>query len=359
VNRCSRLQEDPSFPLSCGRACGKPLPCGNHFCKQPCHPDECSECLEIETIKCYCGKESKQAPCGNGEPKTCSTLVDGELNEWKGRYECESLCGQPYICGIHRCDGVSTFSPLCFLSLLTEMPIQNCHPPSRFFDICPRDPSIVTTCPCGKHLVGSLPNGVRTSCVDPIPTCGSTCGKIHGSCFHACLSECHTGPCPPCTVQINVACRCGQTARYIPCSVRQTQLQDAETGESDGQILCDVKCGGMRHCGRHACSRVCCPLAGVSQIAKKAGRAKRRGAIDPQVLEDEDVEGWHVCDLVRYDFLPGVCDLILSYRHVISASHAAIMFARNQIIVAHVHPAFNRHSKRFGLCDNSNILVEN
>ena len=191
-------------------------------------------------------------------------------------------------------------SSVCYPLCGSKKCTQNCHPPSRFPGICPRDPSVVTTCPCEKRPVQSLPNGVRASCAVPVPTCGSTCGKPHESCSHACLSECHIGSCPPCAVQINVTCRCGQTARYVPCSVQQTQIQEADTAENGGTILCDIRCGGMKHCGRHACSRVCCPLAGISQMAKKAGKAKRRGAVDSLALEEEDVEGWHTCDLVRY-----------------------------------------------------------
>lgn len=33
-------------------------------------------------------------------------------------------------------------------------------------------------------------------------------------------------------------------------------------------------------------------------LASKKAKGKRRGAVDLQVLEDEDVEGWHNCDLV-------------------------------------------------------------
>lgn len=107
VNRCLRLQEDPNPSLSCGRVCGKLLLCGKHFCTETCHPRDCSGCLRIETVRCYCGKENKSVPCGNGEPKACSVLVDGEVNEWEGRYECNSPCGQPYACGIHKCESVS------------------------------------------------------------------------------------------------------------------------------------------------------------------------------------------------------------------------------------------------------------
>lgn len=70
------------------------------------------------------------------------------------------------------------------------------------------------------------------------------------------------------------------------------------------ETLCDIKCAGMRHCGRHACARVCCPLASASLALKKAKEKSKRGrgagaVLDADTLEQEDVEGWHTCDLVR------------------------------------------------------------
>jgi transcriptional repressor NF-X1 len=160
----------------------------------------------------------------------------------------------------------------------------------------------VLTCPCGKTKLESLLRGSspRSSCTDPIPICESTCGKVNAtspsSCSHPCLSKCHAGPCPPCLVQIMVFCRCGQTSRYIPCSVHHSSFESG-----DNEIICDIKCSGMRHCGRHACGRVCCPLASASVALKKAKEKSKRGrgaVLDAQTLEDEDVEGWHTCDLV-------------------------------------------------------------
>ena len=36
-------------------------------------------------------------------------------------------------------------------------------------------------------------------------------------CSHPCQAKCHTGPCPPCTIEITRPCRCGGTARSLPC----------------------------------------------------------------------------------------------------------------------------------------------
>lgn len=272
-------------------------------------------------------------------------MVNDEVQSWEGRFECESKCGQLYACGVHSCESVSGCSYVLSINRLTNehLSVQTCHPPSRLPEICPKDPSVVLTCPCGKHPITSLPSGVRTSCSAPIPTCGSTCAIPQTSCTHACLAKCHTGPCPPCSVPVNVACRCGQTMRYIPCSVRHAQL---EAGE--GEVMCDIKCGGMRHCGRHACSRVCCPLASVSTAMKK-GKGKRT-APSLETIEAEDFEGWHNCDLVSgyvfHHFTPEA-DLGRSLRPAINGCRAGITCARCLIIVGAVLRVYNRRSKRF------------
>ena len=62
-------------------------------------------------------------------------------------------------CGNHRCE-------------LT------CHPPPCL--PCHLLPSHTTTCPCGAMPLSALLSSdqARTSCLDPIPTCSRTCGKL-------------------------------------------------------------------------------------------------------------------------------------------------------------------------------------
>lgn len=107
VSRCSRIHEAPNPALSCGRVCSKPLACGKHVCMQTCHPGECPGCEESDLVSCYCGKETKSVPCGDGLVKHSAVIVNGEKKEWDGRYECEDPCGQTYACGVHSCESVS------------------------------------------------------------------------------------------------------------------------------------------------------------------------------------------------------------------------------------------------------------
>ncbi|OSX63454.1 hypothetical protein POSPLADRAFT_1139991 [Postia placenta MAD-698-R-SB12] len=274
----SRAQNSAAAELSCGSACGRQLSCGNHRCEDVCHPGPCPPCKVRETGRCYCGKEERELGCGIGEEKECSVLEDGEHQQWTGRFVCEAVCGRPFDCGIHTCS-------------------KPCHPPSSTPAVCPRSPSLVTHCPCGKHALNASsapyfqPRSVltRTSCADPIPTCKSICMKPLEGCSHACAVRCHTGPCPPCTIALVRPCRCGATTRDVPCTEDQARGRGAAGVE---EILCERRCNALRACGRHQCKRMCCPLASLTATAK--GKGKKRAGAD--VLVDE--AGWHECDLV-------------------------------------------------------------
>lgn len=194
---------------------------------------------------------------------------------------------RPFDCGIHKCK-------------------KACHPPSPIADPCPRSPSLITHCACGRHRVApaSLSSILSTSseytfparvrCTDPIPTCNSPCSKALPSCSHSCAAKCHTGPCPPCSVSIVRPCRCGGTTRGVRCS----QIHQGGS-EQETEILCDKPCGALRACGRHQCRRVCCPLASLALAAAKKGK-KRAGAAAAagEVGVGEEPGGLHECDLV-------------------------------------------------------------
>lgn len=114
--------------------------------------------------------------------------------------------------------------------------------------------------------------------------------------------KCHTGPCTqPCRQEMTLPCRCGSTSKSVVC----WQLALGEEGEGPGgsasavaEILCTRTCTALRYCGRHACKRVCCPLASLGKVAK--GKGKKKTALDLTAVEmlDLDADGLHVCDLV-------------------------------------------------------------
>lgn len=115
-----------------------------------------------------------------------------------GYYSCNAVCGAWLDCGLHRCTS-------------------SCH--SGDCSGCPTLPVRATTCACGKTpaeaCIGYTP---RSTCLDPLPTCESTCSKVR-PCGHACEAPCHNGPCPPCFVPAAVTCRCACSEAVLPCDV--------------------------------------------------------------------------------------------------------------------------------------------
>ncbi|KAI0711152.1 hypothetical protein C8T65DRAFT_776732 [Cerioporus squamosus] len=240
--------------LSCGELCGRMLSCGNHTCQDVCHPGKCSPCPIREKARCYCGKEEKELGCGEGEPKACH-------DQWVGRFACEKTCERPFDCGIHHCK-------------------KSCHPPSVTSPPCPNSPSLVTHCPCGKHPL--VPDSAPFFPPGTLLT-RSTCMKPLEGCEHVCSAKCHTGPCPPCSIML------------IRCSEDQARARARARGETgpDTEILCERPCGALRACGRHQCTRLCCPMASLAGLAK--GKGKRRAGAEVALM---DQAGVHECDLV-------------------------------------------------------------
>lgn len=67
------------------------------------------------------------------------------------------MCYRTLDCGNHTCD-------------------KPCHLPSC--DSCPLLPANTTHCPCGAKNLTGLSAEPRTSCLDPVPTCGAICNKV-------------------------------------------------------------------------------------------------------------------------------------------------------------------------------------
>ena len=118
-------------PSSCGRPCGRRLPCGNHTCERSCHkvknaasevdagsncrrceagcdkpracahacprachPGECEPCALIIRVRCHCGLSQLYVKCGEW------TLAGEERKAELGC--CKDQCPKILECG-HRC----------------------------------------------------------------------------------------------------------------------------------------------------------------------------------------------------------------------------------------------------------------
>ncbi|SPO28106.1 related to Shuttle craft protein [Ustilago trichophora] len=243
---------------SCGDVCGKKLDCGVHSCHDTCHPGDCQPCAVQVEARCYCGKHTKTMRCGDGTPR--DSFDDQTQTSFQGRFACQEQCHRTFDCGVHSCS-------------------KPCHARHVERPICPSSPQLVKTCPCGAQPITS-----RTSCQDPIPTCGNICSKM-SVCGHPCPSVCHLGPCPPCQVPVSTPCRCGETKQSRTCHERQQ-----EELEGRQEVLCATVCQSLRHCGKHQCNRQCCPL-----YFQAKNKSKKRPTLAE--LHAMDPAGLHECSI--------------------------------------------------------------
>ncbi|KAJ7145342.1 hypothetical protein C8R43DRAFT_546162 [Mycena crocata] len=261
--------------VSCGSTCSRTLVCGIHICARQCHTDDCDPCAVREQARCWCGKEEREVGCGEGDAVPCSH--DAVAEPWTGRFACAGTCDRLFACGTHRCS-------------------RPCHPENGPAAECPRAPGRVRACPCGRRPIlpatsqGATPFPARPDCAAPIPTCASPCGTVL-PCGHACAARCHEGECLPCVERVVRPCRCGGTMKSMFCSAATSAAAGADT-----EVLCEKPCAALRACGRHRCSRVCCPLASVAALQQK-GKGKKRAAESEAVGVGEEPGGLHECDL--------------------------------------------------------------
>ncbi|XP_008649308.1 NF-X1-type zinc finger protein NFXL1 [Zea mays] len=292
-------EEDGVF--SCNEVCGRTLACGNHACKDMCHPGPCGECelMPWKVSTCHCGKTrllerrascldtiptcdkicDKKLPCGvhkckvnchEGECPPCLVLVEqkcrcgssGQMVECHKfsmeEFRCKKPCGLKKNCGRHRCSEIccplsrkvahlegGNWDPhLCQISCGKKLRCGQhacqllCH--SGHCPPCLETIFTDLTCACGRtSLLPPLP------CGTPTPSCPHQC-SVPQPCGHPASHSCHFGDCPPCIVPVMRECIGGHVMlRNIPC------------GSKD--IRCNQPCGKNRQCGIHACNRPCHP----------------------------------------------------------------------------------------------------
>ena len=198
--------------MTCDAVCGKTLNCQNHKCQLQCHEGPCSKCEVVETQVCFCGQDKKTVPCG------------------QTAYCCEQVCNKTLDCDNHQCQDTCHRGP--------------CKP-------CPLTPEKLKKCGCGKLPLIALGAGNRTSCLDPVPSCGLPCGKKL-VCGHLCKSLCHVGPCIPCQEIVTQDCRCNHSTRRIEC------MKVTSGSQEEKLYICERVCRKKKSCKQHKCLNVCC-----------------------------------------------------------------------------------------------------
>lgn len=246
----------------CDEVCNDILPCGTHRCKKKCHSGLCGECDEQISVRCYCGKASEVIDCHERMP------VKSEENgvSWIGNFQCNSPCEEFFDCGIHKCE-------------------KNCHPINKDSHKCPDSPLNLIYCPCGKTKIDTILKTPRKSCLDPIPTCESICGK-RLPCGHKCYWKCHEGPCSPCYRSADIECRCGFTHFSIACALKTQGYTPT----------CTFKCNAKFNCKRHYCTKICCEFRQIAfDRSKLIKKQLRKNVITTAIAESVEFEDAHTC----------------------------------------------------------------
>lgn len=262
--------------LRCGRVCGRVRECG-HECPSVCHDHDAegSECEVVVNVSCFCGRAEEKLPCGVG----------------RMGFACGKICGKLLKCGEHHC----------------EMP---CHdgPCAE----CVTAVDVVKTCACGKEVITERQRRARSSCLDPLPSCGDICGK-ELECLkrHTCTKICgHEGICGPCEEVVFVECRCAASTVQVDCGGDKEELKK--------RLICDRRCNEFLLCRRHRCKNVCCmykkrkafpkpnvlssdavwldPLAGVRLHGMSNADRRRLGHVCQETCEELLSCGLHKCD---------------------------------------------------------------
>ncbi|XAR65419.1 hypothetical protein NMG60_11009545 [Bertholletia excelsa] len=244
----TNLQEERQSCLdaipTCSQVCEKLLPCGVHHCKERCHAGDCAPCTVLVTQKCRCRSTSRTTEC-------YKTMMEEE------KFTCDKPCGQKKTCGRHRCserccplsNSNSSFTGdwdphLCSMPCGKKLRCgqHSCESLCHSGHCPPCLETIFTdlTCACGRT---SIPP--PQPCGTPPPSCQYPC-SVPQPCGHPSSHSCHFGDCPPCSIPIAKECIGGHVVlRNIPCGSRD--------------IRCNKLCGKTRQCGMHACARTCHP----------------------------------------------------------------------------------------------------
>ncbi|CAJ0964841.1 unnamed protein product [Ranitomeya imitator] len=301
---------------SCGKTCGKPLPCGSHdfihTCENLCHEGECGPCSRTSNVSCRCGFKTKEVPCAIIQNEEDITFIcDKRCNKKRqcGRHKCSDICcvdkehkcslicGHKLNCGLHRCD-----------QPCHRGNCQNCWQTSRLFSflissgagvLCPVEGSVKY---CSAQALGlsDLSRRLRTAVLcsalsraDKVRRSRSV--KTRG---HDRMKMRSVGPGPPLGFD-ELTCYCGESIIYppVPCGTRPPECKNSCTRQHEcdhpvfhschsedkcppctyltqkwcmgkhelrnnipchlTDISCGLRCNQLLKCAMHKCKRIC------------------------------------------------------------------------------------------------------
>ncbi|KAI8608643.1 hypothetical protein BC830DRAFT_1154433 [Chytriomyces sp. MP71] len=200
----------------------------------------------------------------------CGSAYGSEENEYEAWFEVPHSCGLD--CPTER-------------DCLHSCPLP-CHPGPC--TLCQQD--VKSICYCGKksfqHICSKRPETLE---------CDAICGSLLACGSHRCEKHCHSGPCLPCSVQVQQGCICKKSSQAVPCDVAASSIYYA----------CGKVCETLYACQKHTCPETChshgesirpCPYdpevllkcpCGNMKFTVEVSKQKRAGCEDPLLLCDD------------------------------------------------------------------------
>lgn len=255
--KAKRLNSGQFAQHSCKQVCKKVLNCGNHYCKEICHQDDCPPCmLTNDNLKtCACGSTSlkksiieQRTSCLDPVPvcgKRCNkALICG--------HKCENKC-HSFSCS--PCKNKRAYKCICGRASKTidcslmfrEVSINGITEYEQFnykYECTIKCQKLKN---CKRHKCNIVCCEARTADYSPIHNCDAVCGKKLNCGKHICLEECNhsysCGDCPNLTWD-PISCHCGSSVIQPPITC-STKLPS-----------CDQPCSRQHNCShpvRHNC----------------------------------------------------------------------------------------------------------
>ena len=266
------------IPHGCGLICNMKI-CKHLICDLPCHPGPHLQCVEIETLNCFCGNSKKDLQCSlltNPENHKNNSLIIGSLKITNNKFTCEKICEKILNCKRHTC------KELCHEG--------DCEGLFRYKK-CPE--CILEAKEKFMNFLNNLENKIRIDFKKDVKLAEDLAEYI----FHGLLlckthyTEINTDEnlrfllkliqisgnslienikkfIPICKAIVLNSCQCKAKSYKTECykiNYKEDMLNFLELNEQKEKVLnsCNKICKALKSCKIHTCDRVCCELANI------------------------------------------------------------------------------------------------
>ncbi|XP_022660547.1 NF-X1-type zinc finger protein NFXL1-like [Varroa destructor] len=224
---------------SCGRLCGRLLPCGNHTCTLQCH--EVIDPREPHLAGFNCALDCGQRCPTKGRPKDCI-----------------------HLCGKHCHSG-------------------DCAPCNQYVQFRCYCGNSTTVKPCKEWC--ALPDDVR----EASKSCGQRCGR-NLDCGHRCFLKCHPDRCPEaqnCKKKVTVYCTCKRIKQEVDCAGGEGKTTKLKCDGECKRIVSEKRLVDEERIAKQEAERNACKLERVLGDRKK--KRKRRVNDDEEEKIPRDI----------------------------------------------------------------------